>query len=89
MRFKVTLQPTDAIFFVEEGQTVLEAALNNNISFPNRCQVGACAMCMCKLTTGTVLYQLEPMLTEKEKQHGWIFPCQAYPQSNLELTFEE
>ena len=44
----VTLLPSQVQFEVRQGQTVLEAALNNNISFPHRCQVGACAMCMCK-----------------------------------------
>ncbi|WP_422126264.1 2Fe-2S iron-sulfur cluster-binding protein, partial [Vibrio harveyi] len=38
---------------------------------------------------GTVKYQLEPMLTEKEQQEGWIFACQALATSHLELTLEE
>ena len=70
-------------------ETVLEAALNHNISFPNRCQVGACAACLCRKIEGRVTYQLEPMLTEKEQQQGWVFACQAFAESNLVLTFEE
>ncbi len=85
----VTILPNNIEFEVPEGQTILEAALNNNISFPHRCQVGACAMCMCRKIEGTIFYHLEPMLTEKEKQRGWMFPCQAYAESNLKLTFEE
>ncbi|EKO3828433.1 2Fe-2S iron-sulfur cluster binding domain-containing protein [Vibrio harveyi] len=89
MSHQVHLLPMDVTFQVKEGETVLEAALNNNICFPHRCQVGACAMCMCKKLTGEVSYHLEPMLTEKEQQQGWIFPCQAYTESNLVLTFDE
>jgi ferredoxin len=89
MNTKVTLLPSNIEFDVPEGQTILEAALNNNISFPHRCQVGACAMCMCRKVEGEISYHLDPLLTEKEKQRGWMFPCQAFAESNLKLTFEE
>ena len=89
MSHTVLLLPINVSFEVEAGETVLEAALNNNIRFPHRCRVGACAMCMCKKVTGEVRYHLEPMLTDKEQQQGWIFPCQAYTESNLVLTFDE
>jgi ferredoxin len=85
----VTLLPDNVEFEVVKGQTVLEAALNNNIRFPHRCQVGACAACLCRKLEGTVSYHLEPMLTEKEQQQGWIFACQAFAESNLVLTLEE
>ncbi|UPQ87889.1 2Fe-2S iron-sulfur cluster-binding protein [Vibrio sinaloensis] len=85
----VTLLPDNVEFEVAKGQTVLEAALNNNIRFPHRCQVGACAACLCRKLEGTVSYRLEPMLTEKEQQQGWIFACQAFAESNLVLTLEE
>lgn len=89
MSHTVFLLPINVSFEVEAGETVLEAALNNNICFPHRCRVGACAMCMCKKLSGEVSYHLEPMLTDKEQQQGWIFPCQAYTESNLVLTFDE
>ncbi|CAK4070058.1 2Fe-2S iron-sulfur cluster-binding protein [Vibrio sp. MarTm2] len=85
----IRLQPQGICFEAQDGQTVLEAALNNNIRFPHRCQVGACAACLCRKLEGTVSYDLEPMLTEKEQQQGWIFACQAVAESNLVLTFEE
>ncbi|MFM2588336.1 2Fe-2S iron-sulfur cluster-binding protein [Vibrio sp. TBV020] len=85
----VILQPANIEFEVQEGQTVLEAALNNNISFPHRCQVGACAACLCRKLEGKVSYHLEPMLTEEEQQQGWIFACQAFAESKLVLTLEE
>lgn len=89
MNKTVTLLPDNVEFEVAKGQTVLEAALNNNIRFPHRCQVGACAACLCRKLEGTVSYHLEPMLTEKEQQQGWIFACQAFAESNLVLTLEE
>lgn len=89
MTFTVRLLPSELQFEVEQGQTILEAALNQQIPFPHRCQVGACAACLCRKVEGDVTYHLEPMLTEKEQDEGWIFPCQAIVESHLVLTFEE
>ncbi|PNH90041.1 2Fe-2S iron-sulfur cluster-binding protein [Vibrio diazotrophicus] len=89
MTFTVRLLPSELQFEVEKGQTILEAALNQQIPFPHRCQVGACAACLCRKVEGDVTYYLEPMLTEKEQAEGWIFPCQAIAESHLVLTFEE
>lgn len=48
MTFTVRLLPSELQFEVEKGQTILEAALNQQIPFPHRCQVGhvlhACAV---------------------------------------------
>ncbi|MBY6199618.1 2Fe-2S iron-sulfur cluster-binding protein [Vibrio hangzhouensis] len=89
MILRVTLKPQNIEFTVEEGQTVLDAALNQNLAFPHRCRVGACASCLCRIESGEVEYDLEPMLTEKEKQQGWMFSCLAYPKSDLVINLEE
>jgi ferredoxin len=89
MSYSVLLLPENIEFEVQEGETVLEAALNNNIRFPHRCQVGACAACLCRKIEGTISYQLDPMLTDTEQQQGWMFACQAFAESKLVLTFDE
>lgn len=89
MSHVVILQPDNIQFDVQDAETVLEAALRQNVRFPHRCQVGACAACLCRKLEGTVSYHLEPMLTEKEQEQGWVFACQALAESNLVLTFDE
>ncbi|MCJ2378911.1 2Fe-2S iron-sulfur cluster-binding protein [Vibrio sp. ZSDZ34] len=89
MSHQVVLRPQNIVFSVQQGQTVLEAALNQNIVFPHRCQVGACAACLCRIESGQVSYQLEPLLTEKEKEQGWMFSCLAYAESDLVITFSD
>jgi ferredoxin len=89
MTYTVTLLPSQIQFSVEAGQTVLDAALNQHISFPHRCQVGACTACLCKKVSGEVEYDLAPLLTEQEQSLGWIFPCLAFATSDLVLTFDE
>jgi ferredoxin len=89
MTFTVTLLPNQLSFDVRVNETILEGALRNNVAFPHRCQVGACAACLTKKIGGSVRYHLEPTLTENERQEGWVFACQAIPESDLVLTMEE
>ena len=85
---KITLLPQQKEFSIKEGQAILDAALESGINYPNRCQVGACAMCLCKKLEGEVEYDLEPLLTDKEQQEGWVFACQATAKSDLVLLLE-
>ncbi|MDX1302738.1 2Fe-2S iron-sulfur cluster-binding protein [Photobacterium sp.] len=87
-KHQIHLLPHDIVFTASEQETVLEAALNAGIAFPNRCQVGACAMCMCRKKMGEISYQLEPMLTENEQAEGWIFACQAVVKSDLVVELD-
>ncbi|MCW8329495.1 2Fe-2S iron-sulfur cluster-binding protein [Photobacterium sp. SDRW27] len=87
-KHRIHLLPHDVVFTAGEQETVLEAALNAGVAFPNRCQVGACAMCMCQKVSGEISYQLEPMLTEKEQAQGWMFTCQAVAHSDLVLQLD-
>ena len=86
--YQVRLLPEDVVFTVPRETSILQAALEQNIAFPNRCQVGACGMCLCKKLEGEVTYQREPMLTEKEQREGWIFTCQAYAISDIVLLLD-
>ena len=74
---KIVLLPQHHEFSIGDGQTILDAALEAGVNYPNRCQVGACAMCLCKKLEGDIEYDLEPLLTEQEQQEGWVFACQA------------
>lgn len=89
MTYKVIIKPSNIEFTCDSGQTILSAAIERGIMLPFRCKVGACMACLCKKIEGEVEYQLQPMLTNQERQQGWIFPCQAYAKSHLILTFEE
>ncbi|CEO37769.1 ferredoxin [Photobacterium kishitanii] len=86
--YQVRLLPNNITFAANAQQTVLQAALDAGIAFPNRCQVGACAMCMCRKQQGQISYVLEPMLTPQEQAQGWIFACQARVESDLVLSLD-
>ena len=88
---QVTLQPSDHRFSVEDGETVLEAALRNHIGLPYGCRGGACGACKATIVSGEVDYgdYLSGTLSEAEKQQGKVLLCQAKPLTDLVLRSKE
>lgn len=81
----VTITPAQLSFAVHDGETVLQAALRNNIDFPHRCRQGVCSSCVCKLTGGQVRYNDPQPLAELDKQQQFTYCCLAYPITDLVL----
>jgi len=85
--FKVTLQPSGHQFEVEEGESILTAALRHGFVLPYGCRNGACGSCKGKILSGGVdygTYQLKA-LPEIEKKDGKALFCQARPLSDVVL----
>jgi ferredoxin len=71
---------------MNKKQSILQAALLNQIRLPSSCRNGTCRTCMCKLVGGSVSYQIEwPGVTREEQLEGWILPCVAVAESDLVL----
>ncbi len=85
MSFKATLANQDISFAIENNETVLEAALRQNISLPYGCRNGACGACKAKLASGTVHYDngLPSAITEQDQACGQALLCSARPESDL------
>ncbi len=81
----VTLQPSGHQFQVEDGETVLAAALRQGFVLPYGCKNGACGSCKGKILAGSVDYGVyQPKaLTDEEKAQGKALFCQAKPLSDL------
>jgi CDP-4-dehydro-6-deoxyglucose reductase, E3 len=78
---RVTLQPSGLQFDVEEGESVLTAALRQGYVLPYGCRNGACGSCKGKLVEGSVDYGIyqKKALTDEEKAQGKALFCQAKP----------
>lgn len=83
--FSVTIQPAGHRFVVENGESVLTAALRNGFILPYGCKDGACGSCKGKIIAGTVDYghYHVRVLTDAERAHGKALFCQAKPLSEL------
>jgi CDP-4-dehydro-6-deoxyglucose reductase len=82
---KVKVQPSGHEFDVEAEESVLTAALRQDIVLPYGCRNGACGSCKGKIVAGEVDYGVyqKKALTEEEKAQGKALFCQARPLTDL------
>jgi ferredoxin-NADP reductase len=64
---------------VGENQSILQAALQNNIPLPYSCRGGVCSTCMMKCTGGKVEMVKNDVLTDADIAQGWILTCTGHP----------
>jgi CDP-4-dehydro-6-deoxyglucose reductase len=78
---RVTVQPSGRQFEVAEGESILTAALRQNVMLPYGCRNGACGSCKGRVLEGAVDYGTyqKRSLTDEEKAHGKALFCQAQP----------
>ena len=87
---RVELSPAGLAFEVEAGQTVLESALKQGISYPHDCTVGTCGSCRSKLRSGKVeaITPFSYTLSKDELEAGYILACQAIAKSDLVIEVD-
>ncbi|MCY0965508.1 NADH:ubiquinone reductase (Na(+)-transporting) subunit F [Parathalassolituus penaei] len=85
MSYQVTIEPTGDVIEVEEGQTILDAALRQGVWLPFACGHGTCATCKCQVLEGDVdIGDASPFaLMDMERDEGKILACCAKPESDL------
>jgi ring-1,2-phenylacetyl-CoA epoxidase subunit PaaE len=67
---------------VDSGQTILEAALDQDIDLPYSCQSGMCTACMGKCKNGQVKMDDPDGLSENEIKQGFVLTCVGRPTTN-------
>jgi len=84
--YTVTLSPSGEQFKVNQQETVLDAALRQNIGLPYGCQGGACGACAATLKTGQVQYENgEPSALAGAGDNACL-TCQATLTEDIALT---
>ncbi len=91
MSHQVTLQPSGHQFTVQDDETVLEAALRENIALPYGCRNGACGACKGRVLAGRVDYGTHQpeTLTDMDKAEGLALFCTAKPDTDLVIEARE
>lgn len=73
---------------VGENQSILQAALQNNIQIPYSCRAGICSSCTAICKSGKVEMVVNDVLTDQDLKHKWILTCTGHPVSNdVEIVF--
>lgn len=87
---QVRIAPANVTLRAGARQTVLQAALDQGIAFPNSCRAGGCGSCKCKLVKGKVkeLTDKSYILSAEELRDNYILACQSVPQSDIEVDVQ-
>lgn len=67
---------------VGENQTILQAALQNNIPLPYSCRAGICSACTAQCVSGKVAMSVNDVLTDLDLAHGLILTCTGHAVSD-------
>ncbi|MBF5006995.1 NADH:ubiquinone reductase (Na(+)-transporting) subunit F [Diaphorobacter caeni] len=87
MSFQLTLEPLGATIEVEEGQTLLDAALRQGIYIPHACGHGLCGTCKVQVCDGEVDHgAANPFaLMDMERDDGKTLACCATLQADTTI----
>ncbi len=89
MSFTVHIEPSGHCFSVEADETVLDAALRQNVGLPYGCRNGACGACVGSLEAGEVDYPSGKTEALTQAGEGACLLCQAVPRSDLTCRVNE
>ncbi|BAO75595.1 ferredoxin--NADP reductase [Winogradskyella sp. PG-2] len=81
-KIKVLVDDEEFEFEMSKEQTILEAALKQDIDAPYSCQGGICSSCIAKITEGGATMRQNNILTDGEVADGLVLTCQAHPTSS-------
>lgn len=89
--YQVQIHNTAYQFEVTVNETILAAALRQQVPLPWGCAGGICGVCMGEVLTGQFEYvQGTPLaLFEEDAAEGKALFCCAYPRSNLVISSPE
>jgi ring-1,2-phenylacetyl-CoA epoxidase subunit PaaE len=80
-KIKVLVDDEEYEFEMSQEQSILEAALKQDIDAPYSCQGGICSSCIARITEGEANMRQNNILTDSEVAEGLILTCQAHPTS--------
>lgn len=86
----ITVDEETTTFEMSQKQTILEAALDEDLDAPYSCQGGICSSCLARVTDGEATMRQNNILTESEVAEGLILTCQAHPTtSTLTIDYDD
>ena len=92
MSYSVRIESSKHIFQVEEGESVLDAALRQSIALPYGCRGGGCGACKGQILDGSISYpdgDLPNGISEQDNDNNYALFCQAVPNSDLVIKSKE
>jgi CDP-4-dehydro-6-deoxyglucose reductase len=90
-QFKVNIVSSGKTFVVNEGESILTAALRHGVMLPYSCKNGTCGSCKGVVHEGEVHYPFHPpiALERTDMAEGCALMCQAEPIEDLKIEVRE
>jgi phenol hydroxylase P5 protein len=90
MAYELTIEPMGAKLEIEEGQTILDAALRAGIYIPNACGHGLCGTCKVQVLDGEIEHGQASSfaLMDFERDEGMTLACCATLNSDVTIEAE-
>ncbi|MFG1479660.1 phenol 2-monooxygenase domain-containing protein [Xanthobacter sp. V4C-4] len=90
MSYDLTIEPIGQTIAIEDGQTILDAALRAGIYLPHACCHGLCATCKLKVADGQVDHGEASSfaLMDFEREEGLCLACCARAESDIVIEAE-
>jgi ring-1,2-phenylacetyl-CoA epoxidase subunit PaaE len=89
-KITIIVDDEETTFEMSQKQTILEAALDEDIDAPYSCQGGICSSCVARLKSGKATMRQNNILTDSEIAEGLILTCQAQPTtSKITIDYDD
>ncbi len=90
MSYKVSVHPSGHLFDVDDGESILDAAMRQNIELPYGCRGGACGSCAGYIVSGDVYYDDIPIALDDEMiANKQALFCIAKTHADLQISIDE
>lgn len=87
MKVKLHLEGKEYEIQVQEEETILQRAQEEEIDAPYSCESAACGTCKAKLLSGEVDMEMDDALDDDEIEAGYILTCQSHPSTDVEIEY--
>jgi ring-1,2-phenylacetyl-CoA epoxidase subunit PaaE len=78
-KITIIVDEEETTFEMSQKQSILEAALDEDVDAPYSCQGGICSSCLARIKEGKATMRQNNILTENEVAEGLVLTCQAHP----------
>lgn len=86
MSHTITVLPSNDVFTIEPNETILDAALRNNITLPYGCKDGACGSCKSLIVSGDINHnERSNAITMEEQERGVALLCHTTVNSDVTI----
>lgn len=78
----------DKEFNSQEGESVLDCLLRNDLDIPHSCKTGICHSCVMKCESGTVTANSQDGIKDSQKIEGYFKACVCVPEDDMQVSLE-